>query len=518
MKNVISYCRISSDDQSHHSIPYQEEAIERFCKHKGYNIVATFKEDYSAKTFNRPEWKNIIEFLKKNKSLTQKIICLRYDRFSRSVENSFSEIAKLGKLGCEIEMVESNIEMDSPESVLTRNIMLKISRRSCEGSHKARKSGCFTGIAPKGYKNVRTEDGKSTLDFNNDAPLIKEAFEKMASGTYSADEVRRWLNSRGMNISKNGFLDVIRNITYTGKIRVKEFRGEPEQIVLGLHPQLISDELFAVANDVLKGRKRKMKFKDDKSEIYPLKGHLVCPIHGRTLSAYGSKSRNGQIYHYYVCTKNRCPRYPVDHAHSEIERLLGDVQFSARVIKSYRSILERLFDAEDSMRTKSIQLTKDEISNLKQRKERIQNEYMDGKISSQDYQELKMNIDTKVFDNERKLKDMNKEHSPYKEYLNKHVPALEDLTSLYQKVDGRTKKQILSCIFSEKVHFENGKAAAPKYTPPIEVLINARGVLESSKNKKEVLKDLLCTVAPLSELEPIKLDSDRLCKIHQSTQ
>jgi hypothetical protein len=81
--------------------------------------------------------------------------------------------------------------------------------------------------------------------------------------------------------------------------------------------------------------------------------------------------------------------------------------------------------------------------------------------------------------------------------INKHVPALEDLTSLYKKVDGRTKKQILSCIFSEKVHFENGKAAAPKYTPPIEVLINARRVLEGSKNKKEVINDLLCTVAPL---------------------
>ena len=127
---------------------------------------------------------------------------------------------------------------------------------------------------------------------------------------------------------------------------------------------------------------------------------------------------------------------------------------------------------------------------------------MDGKITSLDYQELKMGLDTKVFEKERTLKDMNEEHSPYKEYLNKHVPALEDMTSLYQKVDGKTKKQILSCIFSEKVHFENGKAATPKYTPPIEVLINARGVLEGSKNKQEVYKDLLCTLAPPSGLEP----------------
>jgi site-specific DNA recombinase len=509
MVNVISYCRKSSEDQSQHSHGYQEDAIRRYCENRGYNIVATYFEDCSAKTFDRPEWKNIIEFLKKNKSLVQKIIFLRYDRFSRNVQNSFSEIAKLAKLDCEIEMVEANVEMISPESMLTRNIMLtlpeienaKISMRSSEGSHKARKSGCFTGIAPKGYKNFRL-DTKSTLEFNEDAPLIREAFEKMASGTYSADEIRRWLNSKGMAMSKNTFLDVIRNITYTGRIRVKEFRGEPEHIVQGLHPQLISDEVFATANDVLKGRKRNMKFKDDKSELYPLKGHLICPIHGRTLSAYASKGGSGLLYHYYVCTKNRCPRYPIDYAHSEIEGLLGEVQFSARVLKSYNSILERIFEAEDSSRVKLIQNTKDEIQRLKQRRIHIQDEYMDGKISSLDYQELKMSLDTKVFEKERTLKDMNEEHSPYKEYLNKHVPALEDLTSLYQKVDGKTKKQILSCIFSEKVHFENGKAATPKYTPPIEVLINARGVLEGSKNKKEVYKDLLCTLAPPSGLEP----------------
>ncbi|WP_292901548.1 hypothetical protein [Nonlabens sp.] len=107
-----------------------------------------------------------------------------------------------------------------------------------------------------------------------------------------------------------------------------------------------------------------------------------------------------------------------------------------------------------------------------------------------------MTIDTKVYEKERSLKEMNEELSPYKEFLNRHVPALEDLTSLYQKVDGKTKKQILICIFSEKVHFENGKAAAPTYTPPIDILINARGVLEGSKNKKEVISDLLCTLAP----------------------
>jgi hypothetical protein len=65
------------------------------------------------------------------------------------------------------------------------------------------------------------------------------------------------------------------------------------------------------------------------------------------------------------------------------------------------------------------------------------------------------------------------------------------------ELDGRNKKQILSCIFSEKVHFECEKVVPPKYIPPIEFLINARGVLEEFKNKKEVVTDLFFKIAYL---------------------
>lgn len=68
--------------------------------------------------------------------------------------------------------------------------------------------------------------------------------------------------------------------------------------------------------------------------------------------------------------------------------------------------------------------------------------------------------------------------------MSKHISMFEDLLSLYKKVDGKTKKKILSCIFAKKLYFENGKAAAPSFTPPIEILINASKVLKSTKTKK----------------------------------
>ena len=512
MKNVIIYSRVSTDEQANqgYSIEYQEETIQRHCDYKNYNVIQCFREDYSAKDFGRPEWKNILVFIKKSLKSSfpiDSIVVLRPDRWSRNLILSFSETAKLAALGCEIEFLEGQVDDASPDALLLKAIGYalpqmeneKISRRSKEGSHKARLNGCHTGISPRGYDNARV--GKdSTLSPNKDAEFIREGFEKMASGLYSADEIRRWLNSKGVVMCKNQFLNVVRNVTYTGKIVVKPFKGEPQQIVMGLHPPIVSDEVFAAANDVLDGRKRRMKFHDDKSDLYPLRGHLICPEHGRTLSAYGAKGRSG-VYHYYVCTKNRCPRYPIDWAHKEIERILAGIQFSAQTIKSYKVILEKLFSVEDIDRKNRLRRLEEDTKKLQVQKQFIQGEYMDGVLPSNEYQELKQSIDLKLFENERNFRDLLEVLTPYNEYLNHHVPMFEDLVSFYQKVDGKTKRKILSCIFSKKVHFENGKAAAPSFTPPIEVLMNASKVLGSNKIEKEVISDLLSTCAPPSRLE-----------------
>ncbi len=99
---------------------------------------------------------------------------------------------------------------------------------------------------------------------------------------------------------------------------------------------------------------------------------------------------------------------------------------------------------------------------------------------------------------ELKLKDLKKSTSPFKTYVNKEVPMLENIAEYYKKSDGKTKKKILGCIFSKKLVFEKGKVATYKYTIPIQVLLNASEVFKKLGTKKEVENDLLSCVAPLT--------------------
>jgi site-specific DNA recombinase len=383
----------------------------------------------------------------------------------------------------------------------------KNSIRTTECSRKARLMGFWTGSAPRGYKNHRTEaDKRSTLIPTADAPLIIEAFERMSTGIYPADEVRRWLNSKGMKLSKNQFLNIIRNVTYTGKISVKPFKDLPATIVTGIHPSLVNDELFAAANQVLNGRRRKMIFKQDKSDLYPLKGHLKCNVHNLSLTGGKSKGRYG-MYHYYLCTvkHERCKRYPVDWVHDVIEKKLGEIQLSAGIINSYKTILAKMFEVEDGDRKKSITHLKSELEKLETQKVVLQDHFLSQKVTTDEYREMKQRIDAKAFDIKNNLEDLEDQVAPVKEYLQHHIPMLENLLSFFQKSDGKTKNRILSCILEGKIHFEENKDAAITFTPAISILLNASKGLEKGKKEKEVKSDLLSYLAPAAGLEPATL-------------
>jgi hypothetical protein len=99
-----------------------------------------------------------------------------------------------------------------------------------------------------------------------------------------------------------------------GKVRTGAWKKEPSQDVMGLHPALVSEDIFYRANDVLNGRKRNMKFHDDKSDLYPLKGLLVCPDHKCSLTAYACRSHTGKLHHYYFNSPlhGTSPTHPQD--------------------------------------------------------------------------------------------------------------------------------------------------------------------------------------------------------------
>ncbi len=100
--NVIIYCRVSSDEQTlGASLDVQEERLRKHCNQMGYNIIDNipYREDESAKTFEkRPVIQEIMAYIRRNKGKVNKLLFLRWDRYSRDIISASENLKELIKL------------------------------------------------------------------------------------------------------------------------------------------------------------------------------------------------------------------------------------------------------------------------------------------------------------------------------------------------------------------------------------------------------------------------------------
>jgi hypothetical protein len=116
--------------------------------------------------------------------------------------------------------------------------------------------------------------------------------------------------------------------------------------------------------------------------------------------------------------------------------------------------LKKIFEKEGLNRRDEIQRVKKDIEKAEARRSNLQDLILDCTITPQDYQDMKGKVDKDLVMFRSNLSGLMDQPSPYKTYISKTVPMLENLTGYYKAADGQTKRKILGCIFSEKLVYK----------------------------------------------------------------
>ncbi|MDP1973100.1 MAG: recombinase family protein, partial [Sediminibacterium sp.] len=162
------YIRVSTDEQAEkgYSQRDQEERLRKYCAYKNIQIRDVIYEDFSAKTFQRPAWKKILESYRSKRGQVQQILFTKWDRFSRNAADAFQMINLLRKLGVEPCAIEQPLDLDIPENKIMLGIYLtspevENDRRAINvrnGMRRAVKEGRYMNGAPIGYINRTTPE------------------------------------------------------------------------------------------------------------------------------------------------------------------------------------------------------------------------------------------------------------------------------------------------------------------------------------------------------------------------
>jgi site-specific DNA recombinase len=221
--------------------------------------------------------------------------------------------------------------------LMAKNYVENLSEEIRKGMRTKAESGAFPSAAPIGYRNT-PDKALGIVPDPETAPLVRELFERAASGRHAGSELTRWARLRGLRskkgaaLSKNTIVtNVLRNPAYYGTFRWGQ------KLNKGNYESLISKATFDRVQKALDGRANTSK---GRVREFTLAGMIRCKFCGGLLSGSLVKGR----YIYYSCTgKKGCRKfYPESLFEKETLKLLGALQIDEDVARCITAELEKM--------------------------------------------------------------------------------------------------------------------------------------------------------------------------------
>ncbi len=514
-KKAVAYIRVSTDEQKNkgYSLEHQEEMLKRFCAIKGIEIVKLFSEDFSGKTFKRPSFNILEEYVRKNQKDINYLLVLKWDRFGRNLEEALACIKRFKKFGIETNAVEQWLDFNAPDHKIMLALYLvtpevendKTAIRTADGMRKAAKMGRYVYPAPLGYEFSIADKGKKMLipsKESKNVKFIQAAFEDFSSGEYNMQELRKELLKRfQVKCSKQTFYNILKNKLYTGIVVIKKTPKEDEFEVEGLHEPLVERDTFEKVQQILFGRKKSVPKNTKINPQLILRGHLLCPVCGRNLTGSPSGG-NGGIYLYYHCQRGCKGRISAVEANTKFEELIQGLTFKEPVIKLYTKVLESTFLLNDIDRDEEVKRCNKAIQEAKNRIQNLEDKYSDNDISGIEFKKMTKRYNDEIADLVARISEMDIAQRDFMRYQRHNLVLLQNLKMHYQRASPESKKGIISSIFPRKIEFVENKYRTENINSMVALMMSIDAGF--SENKKRQSRKIASQPikAPPPGLEP----------------
>lgn len=510
-RRAYLYVRVSTDEQAEkgYSQKHQDDRLRQYCEHNNIEIIGVYWEDYSAKTFDRPQFNKFLIHLKKNKDSADLFLFLKWDRFSRNIAEAYAMINQLNKLGVEPQAIEQPLDLSIPENKIMLAFYLAApevenDRRSLNtiaGMRRAMKEGRHVNMAPKGYKNIRDENSNPIITPSKDAPNIAWIFKEISDGVHNVMDVWRMAKERGLNVGKSQMWNILQNPIYCGKIFIPAYKDEEATTKTATHEPLISEALFDDVQDILNGRKRKFPIKKTLREEFPLRGYLECKKCGNKLTGSASKG-NGGKYFYYHCTKGCDERFRAEDANKAFIRRLVAIKPNKNSIELLELIVKNGSKSSGDKEESNRELLAD-IEKNRLRIKNIQKKLADEEISSKDFNEMKSGYEVEIRKMERELQRFRDFDTTFSDQVKFSIEFLTNLPKYYDSGDLIVRQQIIGSIFLEKLIFENNTVRTIRINEVVEFICRTGKGFNGSKNGKASNFGGHSNVVPQTGIEPV---------------
>src|SRR6266545_7741795 len=310
---AVAYVRESTEEQGQGFSPdAQRQAIRTFAAENGLTLVGEYCDFHSGwkRADARPEFQRLMSNAAERRF--DCVLVYHTSRFARNqVEARRYKQMLRERLGIKVLSVTQPMGEDhsDPSAFLAESIhemfdeyySVSLSFWTRTGLREKARQGHLVGSLPWGY--VRDRDSGLAVPDPERAELVREMFERYASGHESDRSLAEWLNARGARTAKDRAFgkDTVRemlvNAAYCGY--VCGLRSK-DRSVRGLHDPLVEEELFDRVQEIRAWRTRVLK-PGKPSEDYLLRKLLYCERCGARM--HGTRGSRAGIRRYLCSTR-----------------------------------------------------------------------------------------------------------------------------------------------------------------------------------------------------------------------
>ena len=467
-KRTVLYCRVSTKRQADKAdnLPEQKRQCREYCRREGLEIVKEFVDPgESARSADRPEFQKMLAFCRENK--VGYVVVQKLDRFARNLADQTREINELwAKHGIRTRSTFEQIDESSTGKLLAnisgsygQFFSDQLSEQMALRSKSAVERGLFPWRAPYGFLNVKATEGHPNIVPDPErAPYVSRAFELVASGEYKVAEVLNILTQEGMltrkgkPFAKETFAFMLRNRVYRGMVSsttAKERRG--------LHAQLVSDEVFDQAQDVLDGRRKKFVPHRKINPDFPLKG-IRCSLCNAKLTGSKSRGRNGKRHSYYHCQDCAGVRIRAEVLEAEFHLMLNRLNPRSEIRAEFPAILARVWSEKQAdVEVHRAGVTRQLTAAIGLRDGLIE-KYIAGKIADSVYERTAPLYEAKVSALEAELRECEASAAEVDGFVDFGELLLVNMARLWEQAQPEERVLVRTLLFSEQLLCsENGR-------------------------------------------------------------
>ena len=337
------------------------------------------------------------------------MLVFKVDRLTRSTKNLLELVELFEENNCTFSSLTESIDTDSPSGRMFLKIIGIFAEFERENLVSRLKLG-FERKAKEGYTlanyhisyGYSKETGqKIQTILPHEAKIVKEIFSMYLDKNQSMTSIARTLNQRKIPTKTNAsgwdagtVKGLLTNPTYIGKVRYSIADERRYFEVDGRHKRILPDSIFYQVQEKINNMPKISRTKRPR-EINYFCGVLVCACCDSKFTTHNYTNKAGGDKCLYRCMKNM--NIKAEEHNCNAPRISHDKMDSAFIeyiknINDLTEIEDIEFDNDNAKKAEELaeymRECERQIANLEARKKSITEQYVDDKISLEDYQNM----------------------------------------------------------------------------------------------------------------------------------